>query len=65
LRDIALKNSVEKKIEKLTKIVEQVEDAQTPLEKAISLYKDGVNIAKECREILNRYEEEILVLQEI
>ncbi|MCL2049019.1 MAG: exodeoxyribonuclease VII small subunit [Defluviitaleaceae bacterium] len=54
---------IEKKLEKLSKIVEQVEDSQTPLDKAISLYKEGVDIAKECGEILERYESDILVLQ--
>ncbi|MCL2456196.1 MAG: exodeoxyribonuclease VII small subunit [Defluviitaleaceae bacterium] len=55
---------LEKKLEKLSKIVEQVENAETPLEKAIALYKDGVILAKECNEILSRFEEEIFVLQE-
>jgi exodeoxyribonuclease VII small subunit len=55
---------LEKKLEKLSQIVEQVEDAQTPLDKAMSLYKDGVKIAKECGEILRRYEEDIFVLRD-
>ena len=54
---------LEKKLEKLSQIVEQVEDAQTPLDKAILLYKDGVKIAKECDEILRGYEEDVSILQ--
>ncbi|MCL2456881.1 MAG: exodeoxyribonuclease VII small subunit [Defluviitaleaceae bacterium] len=55
--------TLEKKLEKLAQIVEQVEDSQTPLDKAMSLYKDGVKIAKECSDILNRYEEDVILLQ--
>jgi exodeoxyribonuclease VII small subunit len=54
---------LEKKLEKLSQIVAQVEDAQTPLDKAVSLYKDGIKIANECDEILNRCEEDIFILQ--
>jgi exodeoxyribonuclease VII small subunit len=55
--------TLEKKLEKLSQIVEQVEDSQTPLDKAMSLYKDGVKIAEECGEILRRCEEDVLILQ--
>lgn len=54
----------EKKLAKLEKIVEKVEDAQTPLEKSIALYKEGLALAKECTEALNTIEEEIQVLQQ-
>jgi len=54
---------LEKKLEKLSQIVEQVEDAQTPLDKAMLLYKDGVKIAKECGKILRDYEDDVLILQ--
>jgi len=51
-------------ITKLSEIIEQIEDSQTPLDTAISLYKEGVNIATKCGEILAQYEEEIYVLQQ-
>lgn len=51
----------EEKLARLEEIVERVETA--PLEDAISLYKDGIAIAKECGEKLRGYEEEIFVLK--
>lgn len=57
------KISFEAKLEKLAEIVETVDDAATPLDEAISLYKNGVTLAAECGEILRRHEEEILILQ--
>ena len=53
----------EEKLHRLEEIAERVEDAQTPLEDAIALYRDGVKIAKECGESLRAYEDEILVLK--
>jgi len=53
----------EEKLENLAQIVEKVEDSQTPLDEAISLYKEGIAVAKECGETLRRYEEEVLILQ--
>jgi exodeoxyribonuclease VII small subunit len=55
--------SFEKNLERVAKITEQIEDSETPLEEAISLYKYGISLAKECGEILQGYEEEVMVLQ--
>jgi len=56
-------DSFEANLGRLTEIVEQVEDSQTPLETAISLYKEGLTIAEKCGDVLRRCEEEILTLQ--
>jgi len=53
----------EQKLEKLAEIVEQVEDSATPLDSAISLYKDGIALAKDCNETLRVYGDEVLILQ--
>ena len=53
----------EEKLNKLEGIVEQIESPEIELEKAIALYKDGIKLAKECGETLQKHEEEILVLQ--
>jgi exodeoxyribonuclease VII small subunit len=53
----------EEKLEKLAEIVEKVEDSGTPLDTSISLYKDGIVLAKECGEVLRKYEEEVFILQ--
>ncbi|MCL1862360.1 MAG: exodeoxyribonuclease VII small subunit [Defluviitaleaceae bacterium] len=57
------KISFEQKLQKLEEIVEQVENADTPLEKSLALYKDGIALAKECGDVLRVFEEEVLVLQ--
>jgi exodeoxyribonuclease VII small subunit len=53
----------EQNLERLAEIVERVEDGATPLDTAISLYKDGISVAKECSEALRKYEAEVLMLQ--
>ncbi|MCL1884496.1 MAG: exodeoxyribonuclease VII small subunit [Defluviitaleaceae bacterium] len=55
--------SFEEKLERLSQIVEQVEDSETPLDTAIELYKSGISIAKECGEVLRGYEAEVLTLR--
>jgi len=57
------KTSFEADITRLSEIVEQVEDSETPLDTAISLYKEGLELAAKCGETLGQYEEEILTLQ--
>ena len=53
----------EKKLERLEKTIEKIEDGATGLEKSVSLYKDGIALAKECGEMLGKFEEEVLLLQ--
>ena len=55
--------SFEKSLSRLTEIVEQIEDGDTTLEEAIKLYKEGLTRAKDCGNILGRYEAEVLQLQ--
>ena len=57
------KASFENNLSNLAKIVEQVEDSQTPLDEALSLYKEGLSLAAKCGEALTQYEQEILILQ--
>ena len=53
----------EENLERLASIAEQVEDGQTPLEAAIALYKEGLELAGKCGETLRKYEAEVLTLQ--
>ena len=55
--------SFEQSLAKLAEIVEKVEDGETPLDELIALYKQGIELAKGCGEVLNKYESEVLVLQ--
>ena len=57
------KTTFESDITRLGEIVEQVEDSQTPLDTAINLYKEGLELAAKCGKVLSQYEDEILMLQ--
>jgi len=57
-------NTFEDDITKLSEIIEQIEDNQTPLDTAISLYKEGITTAVKCGEILKQYENEIYLLKQ-
>ena len=53
----------EQALNRLMEIVENLEQNNTDLEKSLSLYKEGLAISKYCTETLNRYENEVLLLQ--
>jgi len=57
------KTDFEANIKRLTEIVEQVEDSEIPLDTAIKLYKEGLELAQKCGKTLGEYEEEIQILQ--
>jgi len=57
------KTTFEEDLTNLATIVEQVEDSQTPLDKSLALYKEGLTLAAKCGETLTQYENEILILQ--
>jgi len=52
----APKNSLENSIKRLEEIVESLERGSVPLDLAINLYEEGVNISKECAERLKASE---------
>lgn len=56
--------SYEKAIERLEEIVRQLEDASTPLENAMALFKEGMELSKFCHSKLSVIEKEITVLTE-
>ena len=51
--------SFEKAIEQLETIVKQLENDEIPLEKAIKLYEEGMNLTKACDDILEKAQEKI------
>ena len=57
------KNNFEQDIKRLSEIVEEVENSDTPLDTAIALYKEGIELAAKCGTVLKQYEDEIHVLQ--
>lgn len=56
--------SYEKAISRLEEIVRQLEDASTPLETAMELFKEGMALSKFCHSKLSAIEEEMNVLTE-
>lgn len=49
----------EKALEKLTKIVEILEEGDVPLEEAIRKYKEGMDLAQLCYKKLQNVEKEL------
>ncbi len=46
----------------LKEIVESLEDKDLPLEKAISMFEEGMKISKRCSELLNQAEKRVKIL---
>ncbi|WP_026694685.1 exodeoxyribonuclease VII small subunit [Peribacillus kribbensis] len=51
--------SFEEAMEKLEKIVEQLEDGEVPLEKAIAIYKEGMDLSRVCHTKLKSVENQL------
>ncbi|MHC0035982.1 exodeoxyribonuclease VII small subunit [Pseudoneobacillus sp. C159] len=49
----------EEAIQKLEVIVEQLEEGDVPLEEAIEIYKQGMNLSKLCQDKLKYIEEQL------
>ena len=56
------KKSIEEKFQRLTEISDQIE-GDTPIEVAISLYKEGLALVEDCGSQLRKYEADVLVLK--
>lgn len=54
------KLSFEEAIEQLDKIVEQLEEGDVPLEEAISIYKNGMELSKLCHDKLKHVEKQLI-----
>jgi exodeoxyribonuclease VII small subunit len=52
----AAKNSLEHSIKRLEEIVESMESGNVPLDDAMNLYEEGIQISKECAERLKAAE---------
>jgi len=56
--------SFEEAIERLGKIVTQLENGDLPLEKTISYYEEGIKLVRICRNALSRAENKIKIIEE-
>ena len=60
----AKKNSFEENMEKLEKIVSQLENGEAPLDECISLFESGVKIADDCAKMLEVAKQKVKILTE-
>ena len=51
----------EKNLQKLQKIVEQLEQGDLPLEKGVDLFKQGLSLIHSCRQQLKKAKHEVSV----
>ncbi len=54
--------SFEKNLERLDAIVQQLEDAELPLEKALQLYEEGMKLSELCHKQLEEAEGRVEIL---
>ena len=52
----------EKNLERLDSIVQQLEDAELPLEKAIQLYEEGMKLSEVCQHQLDEAQGRVEIL---
>ena len=55
-------DSFEKNLERLDAIVQQLEDADLPLEKALQLYEEGMKLSAVCQKQLEEAEGRVEIL---
>lgn len=55
--------SFEDGIKQLENIVESLESDEVNLEESLNLYKSGIELLYQCSEILDRAEQQIVILQ--
>ena len=55
-------DSFEKNLERLDAIVQQLEDAELPLEKALQLYEEGMKLSEVCHQQLQEAEGRVQIL---
>lgn len=53
------KKDFEAALAQLNTLVEQIENQELPLEKALSTFEDGMKLAKQCQEALSQAEQRI------
>lgn len=63
-KDIQLPESFEERIQRLEKIVEQLEEGETPLEESLALFEEGVQLARACQTQIDDARERVEVLLE-
>lgn len=55
--------TIEKAFEQLEGMIGQLENSETELLEAVTIYGDGVKLVKRCQDILDTVEKQIIVLE--
>ncbi len=58
------KESFEKRLERLGGIVDRLERDELPLEEGVALFKEGLVLAKACREQLEKAKNDVKIYQD-
>ncbi len=53
----------EEKMDKLEKLIKQLENGDNSLDKSVKLYQEGISLAKECHQELQKAEKAIISLK--
>ena len=56
------KKKFEKSLEELEKIVQRLEDANLPLDDALSLFEEGIKLSRYCSEKLDQAQKKVDIL---
>ncbi len=59
---MAEKKSFEKTMEELLQVVDQLENGQPELDRALSLFEKGIKLTKECQKMLEQAEQKVTKL---
>lgn len=59
---MAKKINIEEKMKRIDELIEALEDEDTTLEESMKAYKEGVALLKDCDGMLEKMEQEIVVL---
>ena len=57
-----MKNTFEEQIEKLEKIVEELEKGELSLQDSVDKFEEGIKISKECNKTLEEAQKKITIL---
>ena len=56
--------SLEEQMKELNSIISEMENPDISLERSFELYKSGVTRLKECNEMIDNIEKELIILEE-
>ncbi len=54
----------EENLKKLERIAEEMENSDTPLDKMLELYSEGIELSKKCQDFLNVTQKKITEISE-